>query len=124
MNERRRLAELEARARARHEAELKRLQEEEEEEARRLEAERLRAEAARRAQLEAEEEEAAEPEDPLAAERASLDEYDLGLYEIFNALTATKRQEATAAVSATDAVANCGQWHFTRRRQRDGARLV
>ena len=51
-----------------------------------MEAERLRAEAARRAQLEAEEEEAAEPEDPLAAERASLDEYDLGLYEIFNAL--------------------------------------
>ena len=83
---RRRLAELEARARARHEAELKRLQEEEEEEARRLEAERLRAEAARRAQMEADEEEAAEPEDPLQAERASLDEYDLGLYEIFNSL--------------------------------------
>ena len=83
---RRRLAELEARARARHEAELKRLQQEEEEEARRLEAERLRAEAARRAQLESEEEAAAEPEDPLQAERASLDEYDLGLYEVFNSL--------------------------------------
>ena len=36
--------------------------------------------------MEADEEEAAEPEDPLQAERASLDEYDLGLYEIFNAL--------------------------------------
>ena len=36
--------------------------------------------------MEADEEEAAEPEDPLQAERASLDEYDLGLYEIFNSL--------------------------------------
>ena len=85
---RKRLAQLEAAARARAAAELARQLREEEEEARRLLEQQLRDQAHARSQLEAAEEEACEPDDPLEAERALLDAYDLILFEIFNSLLA------------------------------------